>query len=333
MVSRFLLLAEQEHGHIQQRQQCKTDMDDSDVPEFFQVAVSLGTYPLQILYNGFGSAFSGQAAGYFYRYMTHASLLGLGSQLMLMPDKFYTVLSCLFRRKHERKLVWEFPLEYNYAYFASTLAIILVYSIPHPPILLLGLCYASMRAFGDKYALLFAHEGNLDSHFTDVDVDADGDADAEEGEDVQSSAHYHARTLNLTVHHFLLASIALLQLAMYSFLYSDDPNSGKPRFSHAWVALLLFFFSILVFIRRMCSRRSTKMEANSESLPAAMVEEGSAMPDTLSGFGYYNDDGTDLTIDPTGSSRLRQGIAIAIATAIAIAIASAVGALYGWALR
>ena len=226
---------------------------------------------------------------------------------MLMPDKFYTVLSCLFRRKQERKLVWEFPLEYNYAYFASTLAIVLVYSIPHPPILLLGLCYASMRAFGDKYALLFAHEGNLDSHFTDVNVDGDGDADAEDGEDVQSSAHYHARTLNLTVHHFLLVSIALLQVAMYSFLYSD-PNTGNTRFSFgANVALLLFFFSILVFIRRVCSRRSTKMEANGESLPAVIIAEGSVMPDTPSGFGYYNDDGTDLRIDPDASSSLTQG--------------------------
>ena len=204
-----------------------TGVEGSEACLFFQWAVNLGTYPLQLILNGFGSAFSGQAAGYFYRYMTHASLLGLGSQLMLMPDKFYTVLSCLFRRKHERKLVWEFPLEYNYAYFASTLAIVLVYSIPHPPILLLGLCYASMRAFGDKYALLFAHEGNLDNHFTDVNVDGDGDADAEDRRGCQSSAHYHARTLNLTVHHFLLASIALLQVAMYSFLYSD-PNMDRP---------------------------------------------------------------------------------------------------------
>ena len=195
----------------------------------------------------------------------------------------------------------EFALEYNYAYYCSTLSIILVYSIPHPPILLLGLCYASMRAFGDKYALLFAHEGNLDSHFTDVE-DADAaDADDDEGGGAQSGAHYHARTLNLTVHHFLLASISLVQVAMYGYL-STNVNSNKARFKFAWVALLLFFCSILVFTRRVCSRRSTKMEAN--SLPAATVAEGSAMPDTPSGFGYYNDDGTDLTIDPTGSLRL-----------------------------
>ena len=302
-VSKFLLITEQEQGNAQ----CTTDA--TSVVEIhsgiFQWFLSLGNYPLRILYNGFGSAFSGQAAGYFYRYMTHASLLGLGSQLMLMPDKFYTVLSFVLRRKHEKRLVWEFALEYNYAYYCSTLSIILVYSIPHPPILLLGLCYATMRAFGDKYALLFAHEGNLDSHFTDVeDVDA-ADADDDEGEDAQSGAHYHARTLNLTVHHFLLASIALVQVAMYGYLFSD-PNSGKTRFKFAWVALLLFFCSILVFTRRVCSRRSTKMEATSQSLPAATVAEGSAMPDVPSGFGYYNDDGTDLTIDPTGSLRLTQ---------------------------
>ena len=110
IVSRFLLLAEQEQGHFQQRAQCTTDDPSGvEIPGIFQWAVSLGTYPLNLLVNGFGSAFSGQAAGYFYRYMTHASLLGLGSQLMLMPDKFYTVLSFAFRRKHEKRLVWVSP--------------------------------------------------------------------------------------------------------------------------------------------------------------------------------------------------------------------------------
>ena len=51
------------------------------------------------------------------------------------------------------------------------------------------------------------------------------------------------------------------------------------------------------------------MEANGESLPAVIVAEGSVMPDTPSGFGCHNDDGTDLRIDPDASSRLTQGTA------------------------
>jgi hypothetical protein len=108
------------------------------------------SFPAHLLYTGFGSAFGGEAAGYFFRYMTHTSVLGVGATLLLMPDKFYRTLSCLFRWEHERKLVWEFPLEYNYSIFCSTFAITFVYAIPHPPILFLGLIYAILRAFGDK---------------------------------------------------------------------------------------------------------------------------------------------------------------------------------------
>ena len=63
---------------------------------------------------------------------TDASLLGLGAQLLLMPDKFYKVISFLFRKKDEQKIVWEFPLEYNYSIFCSTFAITLVYAVSNP---------------------------------------------------------------------------------------------------------------------------------------------------------------------------------------------------------
>ena len=43
---------------------------------------------------------------------------------------------------------------YNYSIFCSTFAITLVYAIPHPPILFLGLMYSILRAFGDKYDAL-----------------------------------------------------------------------------------------------------------------------------------------------------------------------------------
>lgn len=69
------------------------------------------SYPVRLLYNSFGSAFGGEVAGYFFRYMTHTTLLGVGATLLLLPDKFYRTLSCVFRRKNERKVVWEFPLE------------------------------------------------------------------------------------------------------------------------------------------------------------------------------------------------------------------------------
>ena len=163
-----------------QRDVCTLSHQDTPLPDLlsipaFGVLYNFITYPVQILYNGFGSAFGGEAAGYFFRYMTHASLLGLGAQLLLMPDKFYKFISFIFRWKNERKIVWEFPLEYNYSIFCSTFAITMVYAIPHPPILFLGLFYAVFRAFGDKYALLFAHEGNLDSHFTDADEEGGAD--------------------------------------------------------------------------------------------------------------------------------------------------------------
>ena len=44
-------------------------------------------------------------------------------------------------------------------------AIALTYSVVFPPMLPLGFLYAACKVFGDRYALLFAHEGNLDAHF------------------------------------------------------------------------------------------------------------------------------------------------------------------------
>ena len=72
-----------------------------------------------------------------------------------------------------------------------------------------------------RYSLLFAHEGNLDSHFTDAD--AEGGADALDGEGVHSSASYHAKALNETVHNFLLLTIVIFHVAVYGFL-KFDPN-------------------------------------------------------------------------------------------------------------
>eukprot|EP01043_Picozoa_sp_COSAG02_P029465 COSAG02_NODE_1835_length_10714_cov_7.585437_4_plen_895_part_00 len=130
---------------------CHDNSSSLDDPGTFWAALwGFISYPATLLYTGFGSAFGGEAAGYFYRYMTHTSLLGLGATLFLIPDKFYRTLSWLFRWEHERRMVWEFPLEYNYSICCSTFAITFVYAIPHPPILFLGLIYAILRAFGDK---------------------------------------------------------------------------------------------------------------------------------------------------------------------------------------
>lgn len=130
---------------------CHDDPNTVDHPRTVLTALwGFVSYPATLLYTGFGSAFGGEAAGYFFRYMTHTSFLGLGATLFLIPDKFYRTLSWLFRWEHERRMVWEFPLEYNYSICCSTFAITFVYAIPHPPILFLGLIYAILRAFGDK---------------------------------------------------------------------------------------------------------------------------------------------------------------------------------------
>jgi hypothetical protein len=266
--------------------------EDNPLPDdlsFFTEVYSFITYPVQILTNGFGSAFSGEAAGYFFRYMTHATLLGIGAQLLLIPDKFYKTLSFVCCRKYERKVVWEFPLEYNYSIFCSTFAITMVYAIPHPPILFLGLFYAVFRAFGDKYALLFAHEGNLDSHFTDADEE--GGADNLDGEGVQASASYHAKALNETVHNFLLLTIVIFQVAMYGFLRTD-PNGNDRQFPYAEAMVISFIVSTLVYLRRTCAIRRTRVD---EAVPDAVLiadenENSSELPDKPSGFGYYVDE-------------------------------------------
>ena len=264
--------------------------------ETFHTMLEWVEYPFAVTWKGFGDAFSGVAIGYFYRYMVHASLLGLGSALLLIPDKFYAVVSCCLWRDDERKIVWEFPLEYHYSIYCSSMAITLVYAIPHPPILFFGLGYATLKAFGDKYALLFAHEGNLDSHFTDADED--GGADTLDGEGVQSSASYHARSLNETVHNFLFGIVALMQLAMFGFLTNKGPDQSRPWF--AWVTLAAFVYCGLFLLRRLCAWRSTKVEA---VMPERTLADDTAMPETPSGFGYYNDGDS---LDPTGSMVLSQ---------------------------
>ena len=262
--------------------------------ETVQAMLELVEYPFAVTWRGFGDAFTGEAIGYFYRYLVHASLLGLGSALLLIPDKFYAVVSCCLWREDERKIVWEFPLEYHYSIYCSSMAITLVYAIPHPPILLFGLGYATLKAFGDKYALLFAHEGNLDSHFTDADED--GGADTLDGEGVQSSASYHARSLSETVHNFLLGIVVLMQLAMFGFLATRTQT--RPWF--AWVTLAAFVYCGLFLLRRLCAWRSTKVEA---VMPERTLGDDTAMPETPSGFGYYNDGDS---LDPTGSMVLSQ---------------------------
>ena len=100
-----------QYGH-NQNDVCRDDpAGDGSSQSLWVVLWRFISYPVRILINGFGNAFGGEVAGYFFRYMTHTTLLGVGATLLLMPDKFYRTVSCVFRRKNERKVVWEFPLE------------------------------------------------------------------------------------------------------------------------------------------------------------------------------------------------------------------------------
>jgi hypothetical protein len=136
-----------------------------------------------------------------------------------------------------------------------------------------------------RYSLLFAHEGNLDSHFTDAD--AEGGADALDGEGVHASASYHAKALNETVHNFLLLTIVIFQVAVYGFL-KIDPNGSERNFGYAEGMLISVFVSLAVYCRRMCAIRRTRVE---DAIPeAASADQMTDVPEISSGgFGYYVD--------------------------------------------
>lgn len=148
-----------------------------------------------------------------------------------------------------------------------------------------------------RYSLLFAHEGNLDSHFTDAD--SEGGADALDGDGVHASASYHAKALNETVHNFVLLTIVIFQVAVYGFL-KIDPNGNERNFGYAEAMLVSLFVSLAVYCRRICAIRKTRVE---DAVPEALSADSmSNMPELSSGgFGYYVD---VETINVSGRMRL-----------------------------
>jgi hypothetical protein len=238
-----------------------TDTSGQDVSQAtltVRALKALVLVPIKFMYHGFGSHFF-TANVYFYRYTIHAALLGLAASLLLLPKKAYSFISFILCQRDAKKLVWEFPLEYNYAVVSCMFGVTLTYSIAHPPMLLLGLLYGICKCFADKHALLFAHEGNLDEHFV-------GDDNLElykaRGTTTQN---FHEHSLDVTVHNFMLVVIVIFQVAMYGFL-----SERRGSFVEEAILLFVLLFTVLVWARRVCMKRSTKVMAEMVSeLPSS----------------------------------------------------------------
>ena len=71
-----------------------------------------------------------------------------------------------------RRILWEFPVEFNYTLCLVSYAVVLTYSVAFPSITLIGWFFGVLRHWTDRYTLLFAHQGNLDRHFADEDDEA-----------------------------------------------------------------------------------------------------------------------------------------------------------------
>ena len=176
----------------------------------------------------------------------------------------YRFVTCVLRLSNERAIAWEFPLEYHYAVFVSMFAITLTYSVVFPPMLPLGCMYAVCKTFGDRYALLFAHEGNLDAHF----------CSAEDGGVRLGSA---GRSLNNTLHNCMLVSISIFQLAMMGFLTDKKADVG------ASLLLSGFCLTFASYLYRICKSSHSKVDkankpgSSSKNLPGGGGAGGSRL--------------------------------------------------------
>ena len=186
--------------------------------------------PISWASDSLGQAFLEDSGPFFMLFMLQATTLGTAAALSLFPLAGWTCCNfclpgCLLGH---RRILWEFPVEFNYTLCLVSYAVVLTYSVAFPSITLIGWFFGVLRHWTDRYTLLFAHQGNLDRHFADED-------DEEGTEKRRRSEVFVCNTVGNT----LLFSVVLFDVSMLGFFKIKDPK--------LFLAMVIIMFVVFIY--------------------------------------------------------------------------------------
>ena len=221
--------------------------------------------PIAWASDSFGQAFLENNGPFFILFMLQAWVLGTAAALCLMPYMGWTCCNAtlpkfVLGQFPGQRILWEFPLEYNYALNSTIYAVVLTYSVAFPSVIPIGLCFGVCRYATDKYTLLFAHQGNLDRHFAEEDD--------EEGTEKRRRSEVLVCT---TVGNSMIFAVVLFDVAMVGFFHRKDLRLMA-------MTIVLTFIFIAVQTREGCCARVNASESDKDgvSIEKRSMDSGGA---------------------------------------------------------